>query len=74
MSARPAGSTGAAGGAGGYGGVVGGGQKVQPCEYICADCAALNEVRPREPIRCRECGHRVLYKQRTKRMLHFEAR
>ncbi|PWN22992.1 hypothetical protein BCV69DRAFT_104238 [Microstroma glucosiphilum] len=38
------------------------------------DCAALNEVRPREPIRCKECGHRVLYKQRTKRMLHFEAR
>lgn len=33
------------------------------------DCAALNEVRPREAIRCKECGHRVLYKQRTKRMV-----
>ncbi|PWN25765.1 hypothetical protein BDZ90DRAFT_261969 [Jaminaea rosea] len=51
-----------------------GSTRVQASEYICADCAALNEVRPREPIRCRECGHRVLYKQRTKRMLHFEAR
>ena len=38
-------------------------------EYICADCAATNEIRPREPIRCRECGHRVMYKKRTKRMV-----
>ncbi|WFD31862.1 DNA-directed RNA polymerase core subunit rpc10 [Malassezia sp. CBS 17886] len=42
--------------------------------YICADCSAVNEIRPREPIRCRECGHRIMYKQRTKRMLHFVAR
>ncbi|KAI0285018.1 hypothetical protein BGY98DRAFT_946703 [Russula aff. rugulosa BPL654] len=26
-------------------------------EYLCA----------REPIRCRECGHRIMYKKRTKR-------
>ncbi|PWN52487.1 hypothetical protein IE53DRAFT_367155 [Violaceomyces palustris] len=38
-------------------------------EYICAECSATNEIRPREPIRCRECGHRVMYKKRTKRML-----
>lgn len=40
-------------------------------EYICADCAATNEIRPREPIRCRECGHRVMYKKRTKRMVRI---
>jgi len=50
-------------------------------EYICAgtlpgimswadtDCSALNEIRAREPIRCRECGHRIMYKKRTKRMV-----
>lgn len=31
------------------------------------DCAASNEIRAREPIRCRECGCRVMYKKRIKR-------
>lgn len=61
--ARPAGSqmTG--------GGISGLGARNPVMEYICADCAATNEIRPREPIRCRECGHRVMYKKRTKRMV-----
>ncbi|RKP39279.1 DNA directed RNA polymerase [Dimargaris cristalligena] len=46
----------------------------QNMTYLCADCGAKNEIKPREPIRCRECGHRVLYKQRTDRMVQFEAR
>ncbi|KAJ7228828.1 DNA directed RNA polymerase, partial [Mycena pura] len=36
-------------------------------EYNCADCGATNEIKSREPIRCRECGHRIMYKKRTKR-------
>ncbi|TDL29284.1 hypothetical protein BD410DRAFT_779647 [Rickenella mellea] len=55
-----------------------GGTYVQPprqdTEYICADCYAKNEIKSREPIRCRECGHRIVYKKRTKRMVQFEAR
>lgn len=31
------------------------------------DCGAKNEIKPREPIRCKECGHRIIYKKRTKR-------
>ncbi|KAK7695690.1 DNA-directed RNA polymerase core subunit rpc10 [Cerrena zonata] len=46
----------------------------QDMEYLCADCGAKNEIRSREPIRCRECGHRIMYKKRTKRMVQFEAR
>ncbi|KIJ19931.1 hypothetical protein PAXINDRAFT_174487 [Paxillus involutus ATCC 200175] len=46
----------------------------QEMEYICADCGAKNEIKSREPIRCRECGHRIMYKKRTKRMVQFEAR
>ncbi|QSL66301.1 hypothetical protein MERGE_000679 [Pneumocystis wakefieldiae] len=42
--------------------------------YLCADCGAINQIQAREVIRCRECGHRVMYKQRTKRMIQFEAR
>lgn len=34
---------------------------------LLADCGAKNEIKPREPIRCRECGHRIMYKKRTKR-------
>ncbi|KAJ7177623.1 hypothetical protein C8R46DRAFT_987663 [Mycena filopes] len=32
-------------------------------EYICADCSVKNEIKPPEPIRCRDCGHRVMYKK-----------
>ncbi|KAK7470838.1 DNA-directed RNA polymerase core subunit rpc10 [Stygiomarasmius scandens] len=46
----------------------------QEMEYLCADCGAKNEIKSREPIRCRECGHRIMYKKRTKRMVQFEAR
>ncbi|KDQ64745.1 hypothetical protein JAAARDRAFT_28385 [Jaapia argillacea MUCL 33604] len=46
----------------------------QDTEYLCADCGAKNEIKSREPIRCRECGHRIMYKKRTKRMVQFEAR
>ncbi|KAL7415684.1 DNA directed RNA polymerase [Mrakia frigida] len=46
----------------------------QPQVYLCADCAAENPIRMGEPIRCRECGHRVMYKPRTKRSVQFEAR
>ncbi|KAF9057748.1 DNA directed RNA polymerase [Panaeolus papilionaceus] len=42
-------------------------QPRQEMEYVCADCGAKNEIRSREPIRCRECGHRIMYKKRTKR-------
>ncbi|PWN90465.1 hypothetical protein FA10DRAFT_266938 [Acaromyces ingoldii] len=62
---------------GGQGGSYGGGAPIRaqpPMEYICAECASINEIKPREPIRCRECGHRIMYKKRTNRMLQFEAR
>ncbi|KAI0692649.1 DNA directed RNA polymerase [Cytidiella melzeri] len=49
-------------------------QPRQDMIYLCADCNAKNEIKPREPIRCRECGHRIMYKNRTKRMVQFEAR
>ncbi|KAL5103129.1 DNA-directed RNA polymerase I II and III subunit RPABC4 [Taenia crassiceps] len=42
--------------------------------YICGECRAENQIKPRELVRCLECGHRVLYKKRSKRMSVFEAR
>ena len=36
--------------------------------YLCADCGASNSIGQKEQIRCRECGHRVMYKKRTRRM------
>ncbi|KAI0079653.1 hypothetical protein K474DRAFT_1571985, partial [Panus rudis PR-1116 ss-1] len=39
----------------------------QEMYYLCADCGQRNEIKSREPIRCRECGHRIMYKERTKR-------
>lgn len=42
--------------------------------YICGECHRENEIRARDPIRCRECGYRILYKKRTKRMVVYDAR
>lgn len=44
-------------------------------KYICAECGKENDIKPNEdPIRCRECGYRILYKKRTKRPIQFLAR
>ncbi|KAI8586199.1 DNA directed RNA polymerase [Geranomyces variabilis] len=42
--------------------------------YVCGDCGNDNTIKPREPIRCKDCGYRIMYKKRTKRMVQFEAR
>ena len=39
-----------------------------------AEKIAENEIRPRDAIRCRECGYRIMYKKRTKRLIVFDAR
>jgi len=42
--------------------------------YLCGDCGLRFPLRRSDPIRCKECGCRILYKERTKRMVQFEAR
>ena len=46
----------------------------QPMIYICGECHMENEIRQRDAIRCRECGYRIMYKKRTKRLIVFDAR
>ena len=36
-------------------------------QYQCGECASKVQLKKGDPIRCKECGHRVLYKERTKR-------
>ena len=50
------------------------GQAKTPMIYICGECHAENEIRPRDAIRCRECGYRIMYKKRTRRLIVFDAR
>ncbi|XP_063781321.1 DNA-directed RNA polymerases I, II, and III subunit RPABC4 [Pseudophryne corroboree] len=38
------------------------------------ECHKENEIKARDPIRCRECGYRIMYKKRTKRLVVFDAR
>ncbi|KAI0380556.1 DNA directed RNA polymerase [Hypomontagnella monticulosa] len=71
--------SGAAGGAGSGAGAAGarsafdmdGGATMH---YICGDCGTKFPLKRNDPIRCKECGCRVLFKERTKRMVQFEAR
>jgi len=37
-------------------------------EYKCGDCGAHNLIKSGDPVRCRHCGFRILYKTRTKRL------
>ncbi|KIW06946.1 uncharacterized protein PV09_02607 [Verruconis gallopava] len=46
----------------------------KPVQYICGDCAFKVVLKRGDPIRCTDCGYRVLYKERTNRMVQFEAR
>ena len=36
-------------------------------EYRCGDCSATQILKGGDPVRCRQCGFRILYKIRTKR-------
>ncbi|CAO2644655.1 DNA-directed RNA polymerases I, II, and III subunit RPABC4 [Lemmus lemmus] len=31
---------------------------------ICGECHTENEIKSRDPIRCRECGCRIMYKEK----------
>ncbi|ROT36687.1 DNA directed RNA polymerase [Sodiomyces alkalinus F11] len=53
----------------------GGAAEVGPqMQYLCGDCGLKFQMRRGDAIRCKECGCRILYKERTKRMVQFEAR
>jgi len=39
----------------------------KPVQYTCGDCASKVQLKRGDPIRCVNCGHRVLYKERTNR-------
>lgn len=43
-------------------------------EYFCAQCQDEIQIKPKDQIRCRACGYRVLYKKRTTRLIVFDAR
>nr|XP_025627856.1 uncharacterized protein LOC112720979 [Arachis hypogaea] len=44
-----------------------------PVSYICGDCGMENTLKPGDVIQCRECGYRILYKKRTRRIVQYEA-
>ena len=45
---------------------------VRGVEYRCGDCGAKNIIKGGDPVRCRQCGFRILYKTRTKRCKSFD--
>ncbi|OAY62634.1 DNA-directed RNA polymerases II, IV and V subunit 12 [Ananas comosus] len=47
-------------------------QQPEPVSYICGDCGAENTLKPGDVIQCRECGYRILYKKRTRRILWLD--
>ena len=39
----------------------------RPVSYLCGDCDTRVTLKKGDAIRCKECGYRVLYKERTNR-------
>ena len=39
--------------------------------WFFSECHTENEIKARDPIRCRECGYRIMYKKRTRRSILF---
>lgn len=37
--------------------------------FVSVECHSENEIKPSNPIRCTECGYRIMYKKRTKRSI-----
>jgi DNA-directed RNA polymerase I, II, and III subunit RPABC4 len=42
-------------------------QMSAPVTYRCGDCNARVPLKRDDPVRCVQCGYRVLYKERTTR-------
>uniref|UniRef100_A0A1I7YPM0 DNA-directed RNA polymerases I, II, and III subunit RPABC4 n=1 Tax=Steinernema glaseri TaxID=37863 RepID=A0A1I7YPM0_9BILA len=49
-------------------------QSLMAVNYVCAECQADNSLKPKDAVRCRNCGHRVLYKKRCRNLMVFDAR
>jgi DNA-directed RNA polymerases I, II, and III subunit RPABC4 len=41
--------------------------------YVCLQCPSMREIKLKDPIRCTECGNRVLRKLRTIESVQLEA-
>ena len=41
----------------------------RPVQYLCGDCDSKVMLKRGDPIRCKECGYRILYKERTNRLV-----
>ena len=52
----------------------GGGEEEIRVDYQCSECNSDVRLNKGEHVRCKECGARILYKKRTKRMVQFECR
>ena len=39
----------------------------QEVEYTCGGCGTQQPLKPQDPVRCRHCAYRILYKVRTKK-------
>jgi len=42
--------------------------------YVCGSCGKDNALDENSVIRCFNCGHRIFYKKRERKLLQYEAR
>jgi DNA-directed RNA polymerase I, II, and III subunit RPABC4 len=47
---------------------------INSSRYLCADCGSDVTLKREDLVRCRVCGYRVVYKQRTTLVCQYVAR
>lgn len=52
-------------------GIAGAAVEGPVASYVCGECSSKVSLKRGDQIRCKDCGHRVLYKERTKRLVSF---
>ena len=35
--------------------------------FLCGECGAENHLSAKDPVRCSQCGYRIMYKKRARR-------
>ncbi|SIO73823.1 transcription activator, putative [Babesia microti strain RI] len=49
-------------------------ENLEPVTYICSECGKDVVLQPVAAVRCRNCGSRILYKNRSHKVVQYEAR
>ncbi|SCP05346.1 DNA-directed RNA polymerases I, II, and III subunit RPABC4, putative [Plasmodium ovale] len=46
----------------------------EPVIYVCGECGIDTVIPPNASLRCKNCGSKIFFKKRSRRVMQYEAR